>query len=41
MLHIVKLVERRFPNHNAAIVTGLLVFSAAALAIGLWLWLAP
>lgn len=34
MIHVVKLIERRFPNSGNRIVTSLFALSAAALAIG-------
>jgi len=34
MLHIVHLIERRFPGRSARIVATLALFSASALAIG-------
>jgi hypothetical protein len=37
MLHVVKQIERRFPNSGGRIVGGLLVLSVATLAVGLWL----
>jgi len=36
MLHVVKQLERRFPNFGNRIVLGLLAASAVALAIGAW-----
>lgn len=35
MLHVVKQIERRFPNHAAGVVPLLLAASALALIIGL------
>lgn len=34
MLHIVHLIERRFPGHSSRIIAALVLFSASALAIG-------
>jgi hypothetical protein len=34
MLHIVKLIERRFPEHSTAIVAVLVLLSAGAVALG-------
>jgi hypothetical protein len=39
VLHVVKQIERRFPNQGSRIVTALLAVSAAALAIGIGLML--
>jgi hypothetical protein len=34
MLHVVKLIERHHPEHAGRIVTGLILLSASALAVG-------
>jgi hypothetical protein len=34
MLHNLKLIEHRFPNHSGAIIRTLVVASALALAVG-------
>ncbi|MDA1054015.1 MAG: hypothetical protein O3C40_26495 [Planctomycetota bacterium] len=34
MLHIIKLIKRRFPNASGKIITTLVLVSASALAIG-------
>ena len=39
MLHIVKLIERRFPGRRTAIVATLVTLSGAALVLGLLLQL--
>jgi hypothetical protein len=39
MIHVVKLIERRFPNAGGRIVTSLVALSASALAIGIGLML--
>ena len=39
MLHVVRLIERRFPNAGSRIVTSLLALSASALAIGVGIML--
>jgi hypothetical protein len=39
MLHVVKLVQRRFPNHASRIISVLFAVSASALAIGIGLLL--
>jgi hypothetical protein len=39
MLHIVHLIERRFPQRSARIITALALLSASALALGLGLLL--
>ena len=39
MLHVVKQIQRHFPNQGSRIVTGLVVLSASALAIGIGLLL--
>jgi hypothetical protein len=35
MLHVVKLIERRFPNAGNRVVASLLALSASALAVGI------
>jgi hypothetical protein len=35
MIHVVKLIERRFPNSGARIISTLFALSASALAIGI------
>jgi hypothetical protein len=39
MLHVVKQIQRHFPNQSSRVVTGLLVLSASALAVGVGLML--
>jgi hypothetical protein len=39
MIHVVKLVRRRFPNAGGRIVSSMLLVSASALAIGVGLLL--
>jgi hypothetical protein len=39
MLHVVKLIQRRFPNSNGRIVGSLFALSVSALAIGIGLML--
>lgn len=39
MLHVVKLIERRFPNAGNRVITSLVALSASALAIGIGLML--
>ena len=34
MLHVVKLIERRHPEHASRIITGLTLLSASILALG-------
>ncbi|WP_407352297.1 hypothetical protein [Luteimonas sp. R10] len=41
MLHVVKLIERRFPGHGRAIVIALLLASMLALLAGTLLLSAP
>jgi hypothetical protein len=36
-MHLVKLIERRFPNHKAGITAALVVLSLSFLALGLGL----
>jgi hypothetical protein len=39
MLHVVKQIQRHFPNQSSRIVTGLVALSASALLIGVGLML--
>jgi hypothetical protein len=39
MIHVVKLIERRFPNSSGRIIGSLLAASVSALAIGIGLLL--
>jgi len=39
MLHIVKLVQRRFPNTSGRLISTLFALSASALAIGIGIML--
>ena len=39
MIHVVKLIERRFPNSNGRIISSLFALSASALAIGIGIML--
>lgn len=39
MLHVVKLIKRRFPNSGNRIIASLVALSASALAIGVGLML--
>ena len=38
-MHIVKLIERRFPNHKAGITAALVLLSASLLLLGIGLML--
>jgi hypothetical protein len=39
MIHVVKLLKRRFPNHGSRIVSSLVALSASALVLGMGLLL--
>ncbi len=39
MLHVVKQIQRHFPNQSSRIVTGLVALSASALLVGVGLLL--
>jgi hypothetical protein len=39
MLHVVKQIQRHFPNQSSRVVTGLIALSASALLVGVGLLL--
>jgi hypothetical protein len=39
MLHVVKQIERHFPNQGSRLITALIALSASALAVGVGLML--
>ena len=39
MIHVMKLIQRRFPNSSGRIISSLIALSASALAIGIGIML--